>query len=212
MPDERNFDRGGRGAPPRLGGRPGFLPPHPLLLALDADRDGSISPGEIKKAAQALRTLDRNQDGILSGQELHPPRGRRGGPPAPPGFDAEDRGAAAGRPPLGPPPDEPGPRGSRPGGMEGRGPGGAPFPPPPFLHELDLDRDGELSAAEIAGASKSLMTLDRDQDGTLSRDEFHPGPGGPPGEPPRGPRPGRRPPPDQPPPSDPPGGGPAGAP
>ena len=46
----------------------------------------------------------------------------------------------------------------------------------PFMKVLDLDRDGQLSADEIASSSSSLLTLDEDGDGTLSCDELHPGP------------------------------------
>ncbi len=44
---------------------------------------------------------------------------------------------------------------------------------------LDKDRDGTLSKDEIADAPKALKTLDKNSDGMLSRDE-HPSPPGPP--------------------------------
>jgi Ca2+-binding EF-hand superfamily protein len=44
----------------------------------------------------------------------------------------------------------------------------------PVLAALDLDRDGEISAAEIARASNSLKTLDRNRDGSLTPDELLP--------------------------------------
>lgn len=40
------------------------------------------------------------------------------------------------------------------------------------LLALDLDHDGELSAHEIAAASQSLVTLDRNSDGDLTPDEL----------------------------------------
>lgn len=40
------------------------------------------------------------------------------------------------------------------------------------FNALDLDHDGILSAAEIATASRSLLTLDRNGDGQLTFDEF----------------------------------------
>jgi hypothetical protein len=59
------------------------------------------------------------------------------------------------------------------------------------MKALDTDGDGELSAAEIANASKALLTLDKNGDGKLTPDElmptppsgtnqfgFHPPPGG----------------------------------
>jgi hypothetical protein len=65
---------------------------------------------------------------------------------------------------------------------------------------LDADGDGIISAQEIANASAALKTLDKNNDGQLTPDEYRPkgmGPGGP-GQ-------GHRPPPgdaNQPPPQD----------
>ncbi len=53
-------------------------PPSPLLMVLDQDRDGQLSAAEIEAAAAALRTLDRNQDGVVDRRELRPPRDGRG--------------------------------------------------------------------------------------------------------------------------------------
>jgi hypothetical protein len=62
----------------RFGDTPFFMRVHPVLAALDSDHDGEISSREIKRAAKALRTLDRNGDGRLTIDELlpNPPRGR----------------------------------------------------------------------------------------------------------------------------------------
>ena len=47
-------------------------------------------------------------------------------------------------------------------------------PPGPFMRVLDTDRDGQLSAAEIANAPQALLTLDKNGDGMLGRDELRP--------------------------------------
>lgn len=47
-------------------------------------------------------------------------------------------------------------------------------PPNPILQILDKDRDGEVSAAELDNAESSIRELDRDGDGTLSREELRP--------------------------------------
>jgi Ca2+-binding EF-hand superfamily protein len=54
-----------------------------------------------------------------------------------------------------------------------KGPGSQPRVP---LLALDTDHDGMLSAAEIAAAPRSLATLDRNQDGRLTDDEYLPPP------------------------------------
>ena len=44
----------------------------PLLAALDADQDGTVSETEIESAAQSLRMLDTDGDGRISPDELQP--------------------------------------------------------------------------------------------------------------------------------------------
>lgn len=71
---------------PRRGDGPGPRMMPPLVAALDADRNGVIDEAEIKGAADALRKLDKNNDGKLTPEELRParpegaPEGERFGP------------------------------------------------------------------------------------------------------------------------------------
>ncbi|MGC3957240.1 MAG: EF-hand domain-containing protein [Verrucomicrobiota bacterium] len=66
-----------------------------------------------------------------------------------------------------------GPRPPR--GEEGGGPGGPGHrPPPPVIVVLDANHDGVIDAAEIANASQALLTLDKDGDGQLTREELRP--------------------------------------
>jgi len=53
--------------------RPHPQPGHPVIAALDVDRDGVISAEEIANATATLLALDTNGDGNISGEELRPP-------------------------------------------------------------------------------------------------------------------------------------------
>ena len=58
----------------------GFRPPMPpVMAALDANKDGTLDAQEIANASAALLKLDKNGDGVLTREELHP-GGRPGGP------------------------------------------------------------------------------------------------------------------------------------
>jgi Ca2+-binding EF-hand superfamily protein len=57
-------------------GRGSFVQFHPLLAALDANRDNTIDDAELARASAALRALDRNQDGRITPEELSPMMGR----------------------------------------------------------------------------------------------------------------------------------------
>lgn len=80
--------------PPPGGGGPGGggpggprghhrRPPLPIVLALDANHDGTIDAGEIANASTALLTLDKNGDGVLTTNEYMPPRPADAPPDAP---------------------------------------------------------------------------------------------------------------------------------
>jgi Ca2+-binding EF-hand superfamily protein len=86
----------------------------------------------------------------------------------------------------GPPDRGPGDR-----GPSDRGPGGRDFgrgftPPNPLFDVIDADRDGTITPQELEKAVAALKTLDRNGDGSISREEARPqfgrggfgGPGG----------------------------------
>ena len=75
-------------------GGPGHRPVPPIIAALDTDKDGVISASEIANAPASLKTLDKNNDGQLTRDELRPPKPPKGGPGG--GPDAKG--------PQGPPP------------------------------------------------------------------------------------------------------------
>jgi Ca2+-binding EF-hand superfamily protein len=52
----------------------------PILAALDANHDGTISAAEIANAPAALKALDKNGDGQLTEDEVRPAFGRGRGP------------------------------------------------------------------------------------------------------------------------------------
>jgi hypothetical protein len=83
---------GGRGGP--SGGRPSMMTFLPVLIALDADKDGKISASEIENAVAALKTLDKNGDGSLTEEELRPSFSGRGGQSGRPGM--QGRGGQGG--------------------------------------------------------------------------------------------------------------------
>lgn len=68
------------GRPPqsgRGGGPRSLMQNLPVLAALDTDGNGEISAAEITAASAALKTLDKNNDGKLSADELRPRFGNR---------------------------------------------------------------------------------------------------------------------------------------
>lgn len=84
------------GAPGDRPGRPWGPPPIPVMTAIDGDRDGEISAGELAGAAEALKKLDANGDGKLGGDELRP-RFRRPRGPGRPGAAGPGRRFGPGR-------------------------------------------------------------------------------------------------------------------
>ena len=64
-------------------------------------------------------------------------------------------------------------------------PGGHHMPVPAIVRALDVNHDGIIDSNEIANASAELLTLDKNGDGRLTRDEYmgkRPGRQGPPPE------------------------------
>ena len=69
------------GAPERsgrqAGGRSRFMS-MPFMAALDADKDGKLSESEIENASAALKSLDKDESGTVTLEELVPQRGGGG--------------------------------------------------------------------------------------------------------------------------------------
>ena len=117
------------------------------LMAFDKNKDGKLSKTELPERMQGLfDRADTNHDGFLTSDEIR----KLAAAQAPPDDGPEERGRGEGR-------------------GEGRG---GQRPPDPLMNALDLNHDGTLSASEIAVASASLMTLDKNSDGQLTDDEY----------------------------------------
>lgn len=96
----------------------------PLMRVLDTNRDGQLSPAEIKRATRQLKKLDLDDDGLISSQEL-------GGPGPRPAVANALRPPLLGPPRAGMPPQPavgPGPAARRP-----LPPAVAPIMPTPLL-------------------------------------------------------------------------------
>jgi hypothetical protein len=129
---------------------------HPIVRALDTDKNHELSTQELANAAASIRTLDANSDGIISPEELRPVR--PAGAPTPPGTTQRPAGAPA-----------------RKGDATPRGDGTAhAHPIDPVMLALDANADGSLSIAETANATASLTALDANKDGKLTPDELRP--------------------------------------
>ena len=158
---------------------------------------GGLVWGISTSIAQLPERDGPSQSGSQSGPRREGPDDRRPGrPPQDGGRGGEGfSGDPERRGPGGPGGPEGGPMG---GGPMMGGPGMFGPQPTRFLIVLDLNRDFQISAEEIAKAPESLRRLDIDQDGVISEDEFNMPPprpprngmnGGSPGEGSRGERP-----------------------
>ena len=134
-----------RGGPQEMRGSP-------LFSAIDGNGDGIISSNEIDRAGEALRGLDRNQDGKLDNREIaqaNAPRERnrdaRPGEPGRPGRPASGKG--------------PQPNNQSPNAKPGAGGKTDKLAmSPKFVDRLfrfDKDNDGKLSRDELAAMGQS---------------------------------------------------------
>lgn len=161
----------GRG-PGRGPGR-GGPPPNPVLDALDSNHDHVISADEIRNASAALKKLDRNQDGKLTREELHPLGGPgRGGEGGHGGGEFGRRGGRRG---------DGGPNGDGRAGRDGgRGHGqaghGGPGGADEFAKRLlsfDKNEDGKVTKEELPERMQNVLAIhDTNEDGVLDQTEL----------------------------------------
>jgi len=143
---------GGRGG--EIGETPATSPDElvAMLMTFDTNKDGQLERSEVPERIQGIfDRADANKDGKLTSDEI------------------KKSAAAAPQPNRGG-------REGREGREGGRGPAGFADK---LLTALDTNKDGVLSADEMANAPASLRTLDLNKDGQLTPDEYRQGPGGP---------------------------------
>lgn len=145
------FQQGGGPGGGGPGGQHGGPPPNPVMEALDVDRDHVISAREMANATASLKKLDKNRDGKLTSDEMHPEGGHGG-----PGGQMGNRGPGG-------PPGQGGPGGGR-GGPPGQGgghggPGGPPTKEKFMDHAMtfDVDKDGKLNRSELEKMATALV-------------------------------------------------------
>ena len=170
-----------------------------VLDALDLNHDGKLSDAEIKDAPTSLLKLDRNGDGQLTVDELTPRPENAGAAPDElvkqlMSFDKTGKGYLV-------PGDVPdrmqglfrradanhdgkltaeeiralsAHQGMPAGAETSPGRAAGVFRTDPLLNALDTNRDGTISSEEIAVATASLLTLDKNGDGELTADEIRP--------------------------------------
>lgn len=155
--------------------KPVVIPPADIverLMEFDRNGDGKLTRDELpERLRSAFDTIDGDKDGILTQSELTAFVEKS---EAEQRKEEEKRLEAARRTPE--PTAPPTPR-------LAQGGGGRPLSP--LMAALDTDKDGTISAAEIAAASAALKTLDKDGDGKISAEELRPAPVGEPSAPPR---------------------------
>lgn len=135
------------GLRPQNGERPefpgAFAQRMPLMMALDADQDGTISASEIENASKALMKLDKDGDGALSMEELRPD------------FSGLDRERMARE-------GQPGANGAPTKEMMAR-----------MFEQRDANKDGKLSGDELPDRMKeNLARVDENGDGAIDKAEL----------------------------------------
>lgn len=154
----------GEAGPGRPGG--GQFSGEEIFKRLDADGDGKVKPDDVPEERREgfrrmLERVDENKDGAASLEEFRK------------GFAAA-QGAR---------PEQGNPEGRRP--QPGQPGGPQPFGDALLFRSVDTDGNGTLSKEELAKAGEALAKLDKNADGSVSREEILPprGEGFRPGQP-----------------------------
>jgi Ca2+-binding EF-hand superfamily protein len=87
---QRDTNPSAAGPAQRQGGPAQMMRQLPIIVALDKNKDGQLSADEINGAVAALKSLDKDGDGIVSTMEMMP----SGGPRGQAGLPGTDRAAS----------------------------------------------------------------------------------------------------------------------
>lgn len=174
MEDRRRAEAGRDGAQPGLGRG---IEPGEVFKRMDRNGDGKLTADDLPEQGRDrfkafAERVDADKDGAISEEEFRKAPRPEGGP----GRDGGPRregGPGEGEPRRDGPPREGEPR--REGGPFQGGPRvGMAFPVAPIMAAIDSNKDGEISADELAAASSELRKLDKNGDGKLGREEIMP--------------------------------------
>jgi hypothetical protein len=158
----------------------------PIFTAIDSNLDGSLSSTEISRASASLKTLDKNGDGKLTPDEYKPPkpgemqRAKEGNSYQKQGesdnqaLNDKTKRSLAQNNSFAPESTQASANQVTPDSVQRKGQKDGRPPKPSIDLALDANKDDVISASEIAGAALALKGLDKNIDGSLSRDECLP--------------------------------------
>lgn len=145
-----------------------------MFIAVDADKDGVLTPGEMRQHREAMREEHKAAREAMRAERQAEREAAKADAPTPPGGKAPGEQAMNDDGPRG---EGKGPHGKRHGwhnerAENGRGPDGMRGPGR-MMRVADTDENGQISQAEAtAMADKMFTRMDRNKDGVISADDM----------------------------------------
>ncbi|CDM56194.1 MULTISPECIES: EF-hand domain-containing protein [Rhizobium] len=146
-----------------------------MLKQFDTNKDGQISKQEAKDGMEAIFVaIDTDKDGSLTPGEIRKYHEAKMAKAKAPADDAADDDAAPMAPPTDadnaqPAPSQPGPD----GGPDRRGMHGGMMRGMMMMQRFDTDENGQISKQEAEAAFEKFFTwMDRDKNGVISLDDM----------------------------------------
>lgn len=150
-----------------------------LFAAIDADKDGVLTPGEIRQHREAMREeYKANREAMRAERQAAREAAKADAPTPPPGDAPQEQAMNDG--PRGEARDGKGPHGKRHGwhneraerGENRRGPDGVRGQGR-LMRVADTDENGQISQAEATAMADRMFTrMDRNNDGFISADDM----------------------------------------